>query len=69
MYFLESNFVAVNRLFVLTYSNQDHISKRYKARLHYLRKGIIKIYNVIIYRKTFYGQPIDSDRKRYKEIS
>ena len=30
-YFLESNFVGVNRLFVLVYSNQDDNSKRIKA--------------------------------------
>ena len=29
-YFLESNFVGINRLFVLVYSNQDSNSKRFK---------------------------------------
>ena len=31
-YFLESNFVGVNKLFILVYSNVDHNAKRYKAR-------------------------------------
>ena len=31
IYFLESNFVRVNRLFVLVYSNEDAVSKRIKA--------------------------------------
>ena len=31
-YFLESNFVGVNRLFVLVYSNQDGNSKRFKTQ-------------------------------------
>ena len=52
-YFLESNFVGVNRLFVLVYSNQDANSKRFKSR----RNG-----------KNFYNQAIDSDIKRYEEI-
>ena len=55
-YFLESNFVGVNRLFVLIYSNQDNNSK-----------GTIKNYNVIINGKDFYDQYINSDWKRYGE--
>ena len=65
-YFLESNFVGVNRLSV--YSNQDDNAKWYKARKHYLPKSIIKNYNVIINGKNFYDQPIDSEIKCYKEI-
>ena len=30
-YFLESNFVRVNRFFVLVYSNQDDNAKRFKT--------------------------------------
>ena len=44
-YFLESNFVGVNTLFVLVYSNQDDNAK---IRKYYLPKGIMKNYNVII---------------------
>ena len=46
--FLESNFVGVNRLFVLVYSNQDADFKRFKAKRYYLPKGLIKNDNVII---------------------
>ena len=42
-YFLESNFVRVNRLFLLVASNQDAESKRFKTRKYYLPKGRIKI--------------------------
>ena len=49
-------------MFVLVYSDEDKNSKRY-----YLRKGIIKNYNVIINGKNFCDQPIDSDIKQYKE--
>ena len=41
-YFLETNFVGVNRSFVLVY--QDDNFKRFKARKYYI---IIKNYNVI----------------------
>ena len=47
-YFLDSNFVGVNRLFVLVYSNQDEVAKTFKARRYYLPKGIIKNCNVIV---------------------
>ena len=47
-YFLESNFVGVNRLFVLVYSNQDDNAKRFKTRRYYIPKGIIRISNIII---------------------
>ena len=60
-YFLESNFVK--KLFVWVYINQDNNSKRYKAKRYYLPKGIIKNYNIIVNKKNFYSQPIDSDMK------
>ena len=66
-YFLESNFVGANRLFVLINSNQDDNAKRYRARIYYLPEIIIKSY-VIANRKNFYDQPIDSDKKRCEEI-
>ena len=67
-YFLESNSVGVNRLFVLVYSNQYADAKRFKTRRYYLPTGITKNYNVITNEKNFYDQPIDSDIKRYEEI-
>ena len=68
-YFLESNFVGVNRLFVLVYTNEDNNAKRFNAQKFYLPKDIIKNYNVIINGKNFFDQPIDSDIKRYEEIT
>ena len=65
---LESNFVEVNSLFVLVYSNQDANAKRFNVRRYYSPKDIIKNYNVIINGKKFYGQTIDLDIQRYKEI-
>ena len=53
-YFLKSNFVGVNRLFVKVYSNQDNDSKRLKTWRYYLPKGISDNYNVIINEKNFY---------------
>ena len=65
---MESNFVGVNRLFLLVYLNRDNDVKQFKTRRYYLTKDRIKNYNVIVNGKNFYDQPIDSDIKRYKEI-
>ena len=67
-FFLESNFVGVNRLFVLVYANQDAASTKFKAKRHYLPKGIIDNYNVVVNAKNFYDQAFDSNIKRYEEI-
>ena len=67
-YFLEPNFVGVNRLFVLIYWNRNDNVKRFNDWKYHLPKGIIKNFNVIINGKNFYDQPIDSHIKRYEEI-
>ena len=55
------------RIFVLVYASRDDASKRFKTKRHYLPKGIIDNYNVIINGKK-HDQPIDSDIKQYEEI-
>ena len=67
-FFLESHFVGVNSLFVLVYINQDAASKRLKTEMYYLPKEIFDNYTVLINRKNFYDQPVDSDVKRYGKI-
>ena len=67
IYFLVLNFVGVNRLFVLVYSNEDNDSKRFKAKWYYLPKGIIKNY-VFIVGENFYDKAVDNDIKRCEEI-
>ena len=52
-YFLKSNFVRVNRLFILVYLNRKNNGKQFNARRCYLPKGILKTYNFVINRKTF----------------
>ena len=41
--------------------------KKFNAQKHYLPKGIIKNYDVIINGKNIYDKAIDSDIKRYTE--
>ena len=67
-YFIELNFVGLNRLFALVYTKEDDNVERFKSGRYFLTKGINKNYNVITDRKNFHSQAIDSDIKRYKEI-
>ena len=57
-YFLESNFLGVNRLFALVYTNEDVDPKAFKAKRYYLPKSIIKNYNVIINGKIYMIKPL-----------
>ena len=66
--FLNKIFFGVNRLFVLIYKNNGDNDKIFNAWKYYLRKGIIKNYNMINIGKSFYEQAIDCDKKRYEEI-
>ena len=50
---IKSNFVGVNRLFVLVYTNQGDNAERLDGQKYYLSKGITKNYNVIINEKNF----------------
>ena len=63
MYFLESNFVGVNRLFVPVYTNEGNNATTFIAR-----NFIYQNYSVITNGKNFYDQAIDSDIKRYENL-
>ena len=58
------NYGRVNTLLVLIYLNQDSSVKRFNGKKYYLPKGIIGNYQVIVNRKNFCDQPIDSDIKQ-----
>ena len=52
-YFLDSNFVGANRLFVLIYSHPDGTAKSYKAGRYYLPKVLAMIMTSLSMEKTF----------------
>ena len=66
-YFLESNFVEVNRLSFFIYLNRDNNAKRYHAKKYFLPKGIIDNYNVIVNGKTFMTNQLISISKDSKK--
>ena len=61
----ESNFVGVNRLFALVYSNLLEDSKL--TGITYQKEVLINI-TLLSMEKNSYDQPIDSDIKRFEEI-
>ena len=62
---LDPSFQGVNRLFVLSFENEDD---RTSHSTYYLPKVEIKDYNVMIDGKNFFDQPINSDLKTYENI-
>ena len=62
---INPSFQGVNRLFVLSFENED---QRKSHSTYYLPKVEIKDCNVIIDDKNFFDQPINSIAKTYKNI-
>ena len=58
--------LQMNKIF--SRCNRDTDSTRLNTQRYYLPKSIINNYNVIVNRRNFYDQTIDSDIKRYEEI-
>ena len=62
---VDPSFQGINRLFVLSFENEDD---RTSHSTYYLPKVEIKDYNVMIDGKNFFDQPINSDLKTYENI-
>ena len=62
---INPSFQGVNRLFVLSFENEDD---RTSHSTYYLPKVEIKDYNVMIDGKNFFDQPINSMTKTYENI-
>ena len=64
-YLINPSFQGVNRLFVLSFENEND---RTSHSTYYLPKVGIKDYNVMIDGKNFFDQPINSMTKTYENI-
>ena len=64
-YLINPSFQGVNRLFVLPFENENG---RTSHSTYYLPKVEIKDYNVMIYGRNFFDQPINSMNKIYENI-
>ena len=64
-YLINPSFQGVNRLFVLSFENEDD---RISHSTYYLPKVEIKDYNVMIHGRKFFDQPINDMNKTYENI-
>ena len=64
-YLINPIFQGLNRLFVLPFENEND---RTSHSTYYLPKVEIKDYNVIIYGRNFFDQPINNMNKTYENI-
>ena len=66
---LDPSFQGVNRLFLMAYSRADeNQATRNGERKYYLPRIDLKEHNVIINRRNFYDNPIESDIEKYREL-
>ena len=65
---LDPSFQGVNRLFAMAYNRVDGPPTRNGRRKYYLPRISLNKYNVIIDGRNFYGNPIESDIGKYREL-
>ena len=65
--FLDSSYQGVKRLFVLAYDNSNEIMPNSHKR-YFLPRLKIKNYNIEIYGRNFYDQPINDSMKQYGKV-
>ena len=64
-YLIDSTFTNVNRLFVLTFENEDDKTSFSK---YFVPKVEIKDFNVLIHGKPFFGIPVKNKEEAYEAI-
>ena len=65
---LEPSFQGVNRLFFMAYNRANGQPTRNGQQKYYLPRIDLEIYNVIIDRRNFYDNQIESDIEKYREL-
>ena len=64
-YLIDPTFTKVNRLFVLSFENED--DRRYFSK-YYVPSVQIKDFNVLINGKSFFDMPIKNEEEAYQQI-
>ena len=65
---LDPSFQVVNRLFAMAYNRVEDQPTRNEQRKYYLPRTSLNKYHVIIDGKFFYGNPIENDIEKYREL-
>ena len=64
-YLLDSTFTKLNRLFVLSFENENNGTSFFN---YYTRKVEIKDFNLLADGKSFFDTPIKNDEETYEQI-
>ena len=64
-YLIDPTFTKVNRLFVLSFKNEDD---RRSFSKYYVANAQIKYFNVLIDGKSFFDMPIKNEEETYQQI-
>ena len=64
-YLLDSTFTKLNRLFVLSFENENNGTSFFN---YYTRKVEIKDFNLLVDGKSFFDTPIKNDEETYEQI-
>ena len=65
---LDPSFQSVNRLFLMAYSGAANQPTRNGQQKYYLPRIDLNKYNVIIDRRNFYDNPIETNDEKYREL-
>ena len=65
---LDPSFQGVNRLFVMAYNRVNGQPTKNGQQKYYLPRIDLEKYSVIIDRRNFYDNPIESDIEKYREL-
>ena len=64
-YLIDPTFIKVNRLFVLSFENEED---RTSFSKYYVPKVEIKDFNVLIHGKSFFDVPVKNNEEAYEKI-
>ena len=67
-YLIDSLFMNVNRLFVLSFPRNNNADSRYSFSNYYVPKVQIKDFNVLIDRKCFFDLSVKNEEEAYEKI-
>ena len=67
-YLIDSTFINVNRLFLLSFPRNNNTDSRDSFSNYYLPKVEINDFNVLIDGKSFFDLPVKSEEEAYEKI-
>ena len=68
-YLIDTTFMNVNRLFVLSFPRNSNTDSRYSFSNYYVPKVRINDFNILIDRKIFFDLPVKNEEEAYEKIT